>query len=55
MMNDYDTRRGLEAAAMAGDKDAKKLPRQGFKNFKSYGCSRTFQKEYVGGGGMDWP
>ena len=31
MMNDYDTRRTLEAAAMAGNKDAKKFAKKGIK------------------------
>ena len=28
MMNDYDTRRSMEAAAMAGNKDAKKYAKK---------------------------
>ena len=32
MMKDYDTRRTMEAQAMAGNKDAKKFAKKGFKN-----------------------
>ena len=56
MMNDYDTRRSMEAAAMAGNKDAKKYAKKGFKagNIQdAYGVLRDLKKEYVGGGGMD--
>ena len=56
MMNDYDTRRSLEAAAMAGDKDAKKFAKKGIKGKniqEAYGVLRDLKKEYVGGGGMD--
>ena len=55
MMNDYDTRRTMEAAAMAGNKDAKKYAKKGFKagNIQdAYGVMRDLKKEYVGGGGM---
>ena len=31
MMNDYDTRRTMEAAAMAGDKKLNDLPRKALK------------------------
>ena len=56
VMNDYDTRRSLEAAAMAGDKDAKKFAKKGIKGKNiqdAYGVLRDLKKEYVGGGGMD--
>ena len=56
MMNDYDTRRTMEAAAMAGNKDAKKYAKKGFDadNIQdAYGVMRDLKKEYVGGGGMD--
>ena len=56
MMNDYDTRRTLEASAMAGNKDAKKFAKKGIKAGKiqdAYGVMRDLKKEYVGGGGMD--
>ena len=56
MMNDYDTRRSLEAAAMAGEKDAKKFAKKGIKGKniqEAYGVLRDLKKEYVGGGGMD--
>ena len=55
MMNDYDTRRTMEAAAMAGNKDAKKYAKKGFEadNIQdAYGVMRDLKKEYVGGGGM---
>ena len=55
MMNDYDTRRSLEAAAMAGNKDAKKFAKKGIKGKNiqdAYGVLRDLKKEYVGGGGM---
>ena len=56
MMNDYDTRRTLEAAAMSGNKDAKKFAKKGIKGKNiqdAYGVMRDLKKEYVGGGGMD--
>ena len=55
MMNDYDTRRAMEAAAMAGDKDAAKFAKQGFKGgsiYSAYDKMKQLKKEYVGGGGM---
>ena len=55
MMNDYDTRRTLEAAALAGNKDAKKYAKKGIKSGKVEDAYRTMEKlkkEYVGGGGM---
>ena len=57
MMNDYDTRRSMEAAAMAGNKDAKKYAKKGFEaSTKSlmggWNTMRDLKKEYVGGGGM---
>ena len=56
MMNDYDTRRSLEAAAMSGNKDAKKYAKKGIKGKniqEAYGVLRDLKKEHVGGGGMD--
>ena len=56
MMNDYDTRRGMEAAAMAGDKDAKKFAKKGFKAGNIYSAwdkLSALKKEHVGGGGMN--
>ena len=56
MMNDYDTRRTMEAAAMAGNKKAKKFAKNGFDagNLQdAYGVMRKLKKKYVGGGGMD--
>ena len=58
MMNDYDTRRTMEAAAMAGDKKAKKFAKKGFKAdniYKGYGTLEHLKKKYVGGGGMHGP
>ena len=55
MMSDYDTRRTMEAAAMAGNKDAKKFAKKGFKEgniFEGYDVMKDLKKEYVGGGGM---
>ena len=48
MMNDYDTRRTMEAAAMSGNKDAKKYAKKGFKagNMQdAYGVMRDLKKE----------
>jgi len=56
MMNDYDTRRGMEAAAMAGDKDAAKFAKKGFKAGNIYSAwdkLKSLKKEHVGGGGMN--
>ena len=56
MMNDYDTRRGMEAAAMAGNKDARKFAKKGFKRgnvFEGYDVLKKLKKEHVGGGGMN--
>jgi hypothetical protein len=56
MMNDYDTRRTMEAAAMAGDKDAKKFAKKGIKAGKvgaAWDTMKDLKKKYVGGGGMD--
>ena len=56
MMNDYDTRRGLEAAAMSGDKKAGKIAAKGFSNLrqasKGYDYLAKLKKEHVGGGGF---
>ena len=57
MMNDYDTRRTIEAAAMAGNKDAKKFAKNGIEGAKSmlgaHQLMKDLKKEYVGGGGMN--
>ena len=58
MMNDYDYRRSMEAAAMAGNKDAKKFAKKGFKGGNIYDAQQTMRDlkdEYVGGGGMNGP
>ena len=47
MMNDYDTRRSMEAAAMAGEKDAKKFAKKGFKSgniYEAYDVMRDLKK-----------
>ena len=47
MMNDYDTRRSLEAAAMAGNKDAKKYAKKGIKGKNiqdAYGVMRDLKE-----------
>lgn len=60
MMNDYDTRRGMEAAALAGNKDAKKYANKGFKPksenlLGAWDLMKDLKKEHVGGGGMSGP
>jgi len=64
MMNDYDTRRTLEAAALSGNpdedawaKDAKNFAENGIrakaKDFVgAWNTMKTLKKEFVGGGGM---
>ena len=55
MSNDYDTRRTIEAAAMAGNKKAKKYAKKGIneKNiYEAYDVMKKLKKKYVGGGGM---
>ena len=50
MMNDYDTRRTLEASAMAGNKDAKKFAKKGIKAGKiqdAYGVMRDLKETLV--------
>ena len=49
MMNDYDTRRTMEAAAMAGNKDARRFAKKGFKPGNIYDAHSTMgnlEKEY---------
>ena len=56
MMNDYDYRRSMEAGAMAGNKDAKKFAKKGFKAGNIYSAAETMRDlkdEYGGGGGMN--
>ena len=58
MMSDYDTRRTFEAAALAGNKDAKKFAKKGFKAgnvYDGWDVYKDMKKEYVGGGGMNGP
>jgi len=58
MMNDYDTRRTFEAAALAGNKAAKKFAKKGFKPSnmsEAWDVYKDMKKEYVGGGGMRGP
>ena len=45
MSQDYDTRRTLEAAAMSGDKKAKKLIDKGFKNIKQINKTQDYFEE----------
>ena len=55
MSQDYDTRRTLEAAAMSGDKKAKKLIKKGFKNFQAMEDTQDYfkkQHKKEGGGGQ---
>lgn len=58
MMNDYDTRRGMEAAALAGDKRARRFAEGGYKPGqvgKAWDMMKDLKKEHVGGGGMSGP
>lgn len=51
---DYDTRRALEAAAMAGDKDAKKFAKNGIGSFSDLNKVQELQKKQhkeMGNGG----
>jgi hypothetical protein len=54
--NDYDTRRSIEAAAMSGNKKAKKLNEGGFNTLhdvaKAQNVLAKLKKKHVGGGGM---
>jgi len=56
MANDYDVRRSLEAAGLAGDKKAAKLSRKGISKYgqveKAWDHLTALKKEHVGGGGM---
>ena len=53
-MNDYDTRRTLEAQALAGNKDAKKFSKNGFKGiedvFKANEMFKELHKDNGNGG-----
>lgn len=58
MMNDYDTRRGMEAAALAGDKRARRFAEGGYKPGqvgKAWDMMKRLKEEHVGGGGMSGP
>ena len=54
--NDYDTRRSIEAAALSGNKKAKKLNEGGFNSLndvaKAQNVLAKLKKKHVGGGGM---
>ena len=54
--NDYDTRRGLEAAGLSGHKKAGKLSKNGFNSIndvqKAQDVLGKLKKKHVGGGGM---
>ena len=56
MMNDYDTRRTIEAAALAGNEDAAKYANKGIDGVKgmvgSWELLKDLKKEHVGGGSM---
>ena len=54
MANDYDTRRSLEAASMAGNKKASKLIKKGFNSFQDMEDTQSFfkkQHKKAGNGG----
>ena len=58
MMNDYDTRRSFEAAALDGFDGAKKFAKKGFKGkniYDAWDVYKDMKKHYVGGGGMRGP
>tara|TARA_B100000035_G_scaffold96235_1_gene81601 strand:+ start:3836 stop:4417 length:582 start_codon:yes stop_codon:yes gene_type:complete len=49
MRNDYDTRRTMEAAALAGNKDARKFAKKGYKSeniFDAHSTMGDLEKEY---------
>ena len=49
MKNDYDTRRTMEAAALTGNKDAKKFAKKGYKAgniFDAHSTMGDLEKEY---------
>lgn len=49
MKNDYDTRRTMEAAALAGNKDARKFAKKGYKSgniFDAHSTMGDLEKEY---------
>ena len=56
MANDYDVRRSLEAAGLAGNKKAAKLSANGISKYgkveKAWDLLGKLKKEHVGGGGM---
>ena len=58
MMNDYDTRRGMEAAALSGDNKARKFAEGGISEgnmYRAYDHLKDLKKEHVGGGSMIGP
>ena len=56
MNNDYSTRRSFEAAAMAGDEDARKYAEEGFKGSEGihggFQALKALKEKYGTGGGM---
>ena len=56
MNNDYSTRRSFEAAAMAGDEDARKYAEEGFDGYEGlsggFAALRELKEKYGTGGGM---
>ena len=50
-MKDYDTRRTMEAAALAGEKGAKKFAKKGYKNATDVIDAQDFFKKYRDSGG----
>jgi len=50
-MNDYDTRRTIESAALAGEKGAEEFAKKGFKNATDVIDAQDFFKKYRGTGG----
>lgn len=47
-MNDYDTRRSMEAAAMAGNEDAERYAKKGFKNAQDVIGANALMQEMGG-------
>ena len=58
-MNDYDTRRPIEASALAGNEKSEKFAKRGYADaidvVKGYRHLKDLKKEHVGGGGMIGP
>ena len=56
MNNDYDTRRSFEAAALAGDEDARKYAEEGFEGIEAayggFNALKDLKEKYGTGGGL---